>query len=120
MPNRCRTDLVFLVRTAFFGSFQAHFSCAGLHTLERPTQACPPLHTIHLPTGARRARRSSTGCTGSNAFIHVAATRSVRLLAESAQARKSPVRGVMLAHMNMDMDSGPGPGLVTLFFLEWR
>ena len=38
---------------------------------------------------------------GSNAFIHVAATRSMMRLAASAQARKSPVRGVMFAHMDM-------------------
>ena len=38
---------------------------------------------------------------GSNAFIHSAATRSMMRLAASAQARKSPVRGVMFAHMDM-------------------
>ena len=38
---------------------------------------------------------------GSNAFIHSAATRSMVRLAASAQARKSPVRGVMFAHMDM-------------------
>ena len=47
------------------------------------------------------AKGAGVGGLGSNAFIHVAATRSMMHLAASAQARNSPVRGVMFAHMDM-------------------
>ena len=47
------------------------------------------------------AKGEGVGGLGSNAFIHVAATRSMMRLAASAQARNSPVRGVMFAHMDM-------------------
>lgn len=47
------------------------------------------------------AKGEDVASRGSNAFIHVAATRSMMRLAASAQARQSPVRGVMFAHMDM-------------------